>query len=367
MCLDATHRLSVETQLPRAAKWFTIAIAMGASTSRDDPITAIEAVYDLEGNEEAWMRRILNALAPSLDEGFGLVGQTYDLLHPDGPQIGPVNAIGAVATQHDVPVVLTTALGREGTIRLLRWCGGRTVSQHMGLKPHEFVSHPAFRDAWHGKGYKDFLALNSCDVSGRGAYVGAPLEEAQWLSGMRARRWMRVSSHFATALRLRRALTGDPFEASDAVMTPGGRVEHAERDATEKSARDALRAAAIAIDRARGPTRKKPDEALALWMPLVTGRWSIVDRFDRDGRRFLIALRNEPRLDDPRALTPRERLVVAFAALGHTNKVIAYDLGMSTSRVGTCLASAARKLGAGSRVELITLVSSLAEQSVRED
>jgi FixJ family two-component response regulator len=35
------------------------------------------------------------------------------------------------------------------------------------------------------------------------------------------------------------------------------------------------------------------------------------------------------RLPDPRRLSRRERQVVAFAAIGHPNKLIAYELGLA--------------------------------------
>jgi DNA-binding CsgD family transcriptional regulator len=42
--------------------------------------------------------------------------------------------------------------------------------------------------------------------------------------------------------------------------------------------------------------------------------------------------------------------------MGHPNKLIGYSLGLSVSSVATHLASAMRKLGVRSRVELIELL-----------
>jgi two-component system response regulator FixJ len=56
-------------------------------------------------------------------------------------------------------------------------------------------------------------------------------------------------------------------------------------------------------------------------------------------------------------LTGRERQVVAFASLGHTNKVIAYELGISPYTVGVFLYRAARKLRVASRKELLAAFS----------
>jgi DNA-binding NarL/FixJ family response regulator len=108
-----------------------------------------------------------------------------------------------------------------------------------------------------------------------------------------------------------------------------------------------------AVHRARGKLRKRdPERALATWRGLVAGRWSLVDRFEADGRRFIIAHPNAPDAPDPRALTPRERQVAGYVALGQSNKLIAYELGISPSTVGVLVGRAAKKLGAKSRAAL---------------
>jgi DNA-binding CsgD family transcriptional regulator len=97
-----------------------------------------------------------------------------------------------------------------------------------------------------------------------------------------------------------------------------------------------------------------PDDAESLWRALLDGRVALVDRFDRDGRRFVVLRPCAPHERD--ALTVRERDVLASVALGHANKRIALDLGVSESTVSAALRSAARKLGVRSRVELARIL-----------
>ena len=52
-------------------------------------------------------------------------------------------------------------------------------------------------------------------------------------------------------------------------------------------------------------------------------------------------------------LSPRELQAVAFAALGHNNKLIAYEMGIAAETVRVLLHRAARKLDAHDRDELI--------------
>jgi DNA-binding CsgD family transcriptional regulator len=92
-----------------------------------------------------------------------------------------------------------------------------------------------------------------------------------------------------------------------------------------------------------------------MWRALVRGRWSMVDWFDSDGRRFVLGVPNQLQVADPRGLSEREYQVVAYAAAGQTNKMIGYNLGLSKGRVSTLLSSATRKLGAQNRAQLIKM------------
>ena len=138
------------------------------------------------------------------------------------------------------------------------------------------------------------------------------------------------------------------------MLDPGGRVIDAVGRAQAKGARQSLAEAVRHMDRARGALRRTdPEEALQLWQGLVDGTWSLVDRLESDGKRYILARHNEPGVRDPKALTQRERSVAAFAAMGHQNKFIGYLLGLSTSTVSGHLGSARQKLGLRSRAELV--------------
>jgi DNA-binding NarL/FixJ family response regulator len=90
-----------------------------------------------------------------------------------------------------------------------------------------------------------------------------------------------------------------------------------------------------------------------------------VDHGEADGRRFVLARRNEIGARDPKALAPRERDVLALAALGHSNKHIGYTLGIAPNTVATHLSSAMAKLGLRSRREVIAVLGPLARPTGR--
>lgn len=105
-------------------------------------------------------------------------------------------------------------------------------------------------------------------------------------------------------------------------------------------------AALVRIEAARS-RGTDPQDSVELWRALVSGRWSVVEHFERDGKRYYLAHKNDPQLAPDLALTERERQVLGYAELGHSDKLIAYSLGLSRSTVATLLARARRKLGPG--------------------
>ena len=110
----------------------------------------------------------------------------------------------------------------------------------------------------------------------------------------------------------------------------------------------------MAMDRSRGALRRKsPASAVAEWRGLVDARWTLVDEFRENGRRYVVARENRSEAPDFERLTERELQVVAFASLGHSNKLIAYELGIATSTVGVLVSRAMGKLGLSTRKALV--------------
>ena len=89
---------------------------------------------------------------------------------------------------------------------------------------------------------------------------------------------------------------------------------------------------------------------------LATGRWVLVDYFERDGEIHILA-REDAAFHALSALTVSERAVAERAARGLHNKAIAFELGLAHSTVRVLCARAASKLGARSRRELVDLIN----------
>lgn len=293
----------------------------------------------------------LSRATPVGDRSSGCVAWTFDLA-----QKGIVEEVALVAGDPRLPLLV-----RESN-RAAAASGGRDAyGFQLGFQSTlASVARSApdtldiARGALGSVGAADFILLNAVDSDFRGAVIGWTVREARNLATHP--RYARIAAHVAAARRLKTSL-----EQIEAVLAPDGTVLHAEGPATASTARDRLRQAARSLDRAR-VSSTDTDEALALWQGLVEGRWSLVDRFESDGRRFLVARRNDAHRFDPRALTALERAVLPYAAMGHPNKMIAYELGLSETAVANHLAELTRKLGLGNRTELAGLLASLFPQ-----
>ena len=160
-----------------------------------------------------------------------------------------------------------------------------------------------------------------------------------------------ITAHVAAAQRLLRAFVKGAA-APAAIFEADGRVAHVEKH--HEGALPLLRERVLAVDRARGKLRRTdPDRALASWHALLRGQYSTIDRFESDQRRYVLAFVNEPKLLDPRGLTAAESAVAAWAARGHPEKVIAYELGIAQGTVSALLSRAYKKLGVRSRAALV--------------
>jgi DNA-binding CsgD family transcriptional regulator len=95
---------------------------------------------------------------------------------------------------------------------------------------------------------------------------------------------------------------------------------------------------------------------MEIWRGLVNRRWSLIDHDQRSGRRLILVRKNDPQLPDPRVLTARERDILAYAALGHSSKYVAYLLGLSPATVSSHLGRACQKLQVKHRSEAVALL-----------
>lgn len=321
-------------------------------SKRPDLVRVMEVAYDVEKPDLAWLGGVHEAIAENLDAGMGCSAFLYDARDVKALEL---RAMVGVSQDHDRMIMRAIEASSPERVR---WVF-RTQTCRTASEGPDWERQPAaqlFRQ-W---GIEDILFVNGLDPSGIGCFFTAKLARRRAVSRATSLLWSHVAAHLAAGYRLQRRLAKPkrarrPAEA--AVLSPSGRVEHAEGDAKAESALTALRDSVRALERARGRLRRDdPPEAVRSWRALVSARWSLVDRFESDGRRYVIARSNEPIVSGPSALSERERQVMAYVVAGHWNKLIAYEMGIAPSTVRVLLTRAMAKLGARSRDEAIAIM-----------
>jgi DNA-binding CsgD family transcriptional regulator len=326
---------------------------------RSDALDIVEGAYDAAIDGHQWLAnatdRFSSRFQGALTPGSYVISKTAE-----GPPTFHNAYLGgvedAIAVFEPMHATMDPALA-EAVFPLGTHC---SFFSEMWAKTPEGIGDPSpVLDHLRSQGGDDLLFACSFDHMGTGVLLGTIVERAKVRLTEASRQiHRRAAVHMATGLRLRRALesASSVMDAPEAVFEADGRLCHADGPATARDMRSQLQAAVERIDRARtGKVRKDELEALDLWQGLVEGRWSLIDRYDSDGRRYYVAIANPPEGVGARQLTETEAKVVAQAAAGEPNGVIAYSLGVAEATVASQLHSAMRKLGASSRMDLVRI------------
>lgn len=337
-------------------------------TAHQDALSVVEAAYRFDTPTADWLRGVLEAMRPLVDQGFGAWGFVFD---------GHALINGKLAYQCPTAVGLPPDWldGFRATLSLTSRDSQVMYETIFGTPYHTMseilAAHPELLGAATGAiaipGVMDSLGVSARDTSGTGIFIGAHAGRRMMLDGREKDRLGRMAAHIATAFRLRGRLGAGGAtapsleEGAEAWIRPDGRMEHATGAATDREHMHALREAAIAADKAARELRyQDADEALLAWEALVAGRWSLVATYEHDGRKLLVAQPNEPAPlgDDPR-LTTRERQVAGYLLLGHPQKLIGYELGLSEGTVSTLVSRIRTKLGVESLSDLLLAIEAL--------
>jgi len=315
-------------------------------------VDAVEAAYRLDGDHDAWLAGLLEAVHRDLDLGAGLYAFSARVgaagFAPDSPftsrQLDPGFLALLAELNRDPPKELLDELAKS----LVR-VGG--LEQILGAA-HPVTRH--FRATARNSGFTDGFTLFAQDGEGAGLCLSAPARAVDPFRPATLGIWRRAGLHFAAALRLRRKLAAGAARC-EALVTPGGALADADGPFKDDAGlRGRLRTAVQRVEQARSRSvRRDPHRALELWQGLVEGRWSLVDRWESDGRRYVAVHANAPERRDFRSLTGPERTALHYVVLGASNKEIAFALGVPMGTAATWVRGATRKLGGRNRRDLI--------------
>lgn len=314
-------------------------------------IEIVESIYDglAELAPAAWLARTLAAVRKLSHSAIGGYAYAYDISGRlqswsiSRPLVsGMPDAIGDSIYDS---FVASSPAQRRG---LLQLGPAGTLSEKTGLLLTDLP--PSGANAARALGVADSIHVNALDPNGRGVLVALTVEEPRRLSPPERKRLAMIAAHVAGARRL--LLSGSAAAPPVAIFERNGKAAHVEP--AHEAAMPTLKQRLLRSEAMRGRrTSTDPNDVLASWHALNEGRYSLIGRFDSDGRRFVVAYENAPNVRDPRGLSPLEASVASLASRGHAQKYIAYELGLTVGTVGGMLARVYRKLRIASRSELV--------------
>jgi len=314
-----------------------------------DWIRIIEAAYTLDGSDSTWLERLVASAVPALDAGNGVTAQIVRTT-PGDVALEAVHVSGQRASKRLVERAIADA-SAEAVDRVYR--SGITAGT---LSEVLFAKVPGAAEAFERSNegrFRDSLGIVAYTGLDHVVALNTPLTERHRMSRAERLRWTRIAAHVGAGFRLRHTVeqASIPDWQRDAVLSPDAAV--VDGGSLGASALETLRAFVTRRESALGRlSGGDVDAGLSLWEALVAGHWSLVDRFDSAGRRFVVAVRNEPHVRDPRGLTTRELQIAELAGVGRQAKEIAYVLGVSPSAVNNTITRIRHKLGLASRSDL---------------
>ncbi|MEZ4438266.1 MAG: helix-turn-helix transcriptional regulator [Polyangiaceae bacterium] len=329
-----------------------------------DAVAVVEASYAPAATPRRWLEHSLEALRPGLDpDGLGCSAFRMQLTAPVDLEAVIDDSVSFEAPSLIRRMFAIFRRARPGWPNRDRegydMHGAEVLSTLM--TPQQMAAVRAEFDV------AEAPFVNVPDGEGGVANFGFITRRPTVLSSGERAIYRRLTAHLAAGLRLAMQ-PEDALAAPDAVVDERGRVTHAEGTLKAPSHRERLLEEVKRVDRARRHAqRADPLKALSLWQGLVSGTWSLVERFDSDGRRFMVAVRNDPnRALCAEPLTRRQRQVLFYAAAGLGIQETAYFLGLHRSSVQGHLRAGLRRLGLRSRSELIGFVGRLERAAASE-
>jgi DNA-binding NarL/FixJ family response regulator len=329
------------------------------SSGAHDLIGLVEALYTPDIPDERWLQIVVQKLQPVLDQHrLGITGGMYSC--PD-----PCSFTVTRALMCDVPESIQGAFF-EGMKSLspdfvAHAFLNQVVSLGSDLRGWGDISTNR-NGASPAVGVVDSLTMNVVEPDGEGCWFVSARSQRQPILNEQYLTLTRFARHLAAAHRLRRRHPHVRVSAdeAEAVVDPTGHLEHAAGPAKDADNQVALVRAVRAMDAARSRKAGSDQQgAISRWKSVVLERWTMLDHFEKDGKRFVLAMENRPKPPSLGLLSSREHQVVARALAGLENKAIAADLGLAPSTIRVPLARAAAKVGVRSRRELLYRAANL--------
>lgn len=321
-------------------------------TPRSDLL--FDCIYDLDRSEAEWIEAIIQALGPLMDGGHGVVAHIVDPRDGENPMLGQYHADDALGTlEQYISTMLEEGIDPSNMMEIF----GRPLEDPRGLESlaqswGQSLGFRLFQRLFTGKGIVD--ALGIIVPHGRSMmFFTAHQNQLRPVPQRVRHHWINLQKHLVVLHELRLKIAEDTWD-EETCLWFNAQGDFQSGNSVDASIRDRLRAA-IRLRETALSRGKSADVASVedFYTNVLNGQWVIVDHFDSDGKRHVVAV---PVLQDTeglRGLTPRERQVLKLLDHGVSNKSIGYQLGISTGAAAAHLHHIYRKLGVKDRASAV--------------
>lgn len=308
----------------------------------------LEVLYDFAAPEKAWLESVHRAAARFMPgTRVGLIG-SLQIVGTSPDELRGVGRGEDGWTTDPLLLTLASQALSDAPASYLRARVAQPVGTEVQLLGRDYAQMRHGNDL-RALGYADWLNVSAMEDDGTVLNMGfaLPAVAGPWPAAL-VNEWHTVARHVVACVRLRAELrSGD--ERLEAVLSPSGHVIDAMGMAVAH--RDLLRSAVKHVERSRARGRDRPS-ALDARPPRVGGRWTIVDRFDADGKHFVVAYAMVAPKTSLAKLSPRERRIAEHIAEGWSMKRISTETGLSLGAIASYTHRACKKLGVRGRVAL---------------
>ena len=222
-------------------------IGVGTGTGTVD---VIEAAYRTDLPSGTWIKELATTAMRAIGAGASAFGYRIDQADQIVMMEG-FDHVGAMAEFAPMLRGMVEAFTPEYVRKTSAPDTVRASATESGPPEIRAFTRAKIAELYVPHGIHDVFVVNGIDPSSHGVYVNGMVGAPRKLSRRQRATWSRVAAHLAAAFRLRRGLAASAQDTPEAVVRPGGRIEHADGEAKSALAREQLRDAAIAINRAR--------------------------------------------------------------------------------------------------------------------
>jgi DNA-binding CsgD family transcriptional regulator len=322
-----------------------------------DGLAIISAAYSFSSTLKQWITELLRVTDRSM--GVGLPGFACVFQAANGTISIERTSAAALRLAPDSlrSIFDSITSGRPAWVRSC--CAGGRPSRVLLTTGIGWVSQSRRRAKLSAAVMRNSLNIICIDVDDIGVLISLARPTGATIPQGARRALISLAGHIIPGRRLRDHFNAPgrplPVTAATAFPPPKDRALQGDGEPTLARARQNLQLAARDIERAGATLRDGTGRILRPLGGVASANCFLVDHFESDGKRFIVALENAPLTSTLSALSPAERTVVAHAARGLSTKEVGYALGITDSTVRVLIMRAARRCGVKTRGDLFKL------------